>query len=206
VSTPAILSALYAHLPDNGSEIVVFDVNRTIKFSMLLRASAETAVARIVPPAPRNYRVTVIGTVSPSNPATIARTTDAGQTSEQARELDLPYPAEIFSLSHVAIPFALDDSLYGLRPGPGAEYGANLGTIDARGERGALIVSVDFLARIASNPFFPYVLERIGDGIDKPAPRPAPAAKPSAPLPSPAVEDARSLGHAETVPQPMTDP
>ena len=32
VSTPAILAGLYAYLPDNGSEIVLFDVNRTVKF------------------------------------------------------------------------------------------------------------------------------------------------------------------------------
>ena len=53
VSTPAILSALYAHLPDNGSEIVLFDVNRTIKFGPLLRASSDNALARLMPKSPQ---------------------------------------------------------------------------------------------------------------------------------------------------------
>jgi alpha-beta hydrolase superfamily lysophospholipase len=49
VSTRAIVSALYAHLPENGSELVLFDVNRTAKFGPLLRNSADTALARYVP-------------------------------------------------------------------------------------------------------------------------------------------------------------
>ena len=56
VSTPAILTALYAFLPDNGSEIVLFDVNRTVKFGPLLRPSSYVALDRLTPgscpPAP----------------------------------------------------------------------------------------------------------------------------------------------------------
>jgi alpha-beta hydrolase superfamily lysophospholipase len=53
VSTRAIVSALYAHLPANGSELVLFDINRTARFGPLLRSSADTALARIVPTGPR---------------------------------------------------------------------------------------------------------------------------------------------------------
>ncbi len=49
VSTPAILTALYANLPDNGSEIVLFDVNRTLKFAPLLRPSSYVAIDRLTP-------------------------------------------------------------------------------------------------------------------------------------------------------------
>jgi hypothetical protein len=34
-----------------------------------------------------------------------------------------------------------------------------------RGERGTLIVSLETLGRMTSNPFFPYVLERIDEGV-----------------------------------------
>jgi hypothetical protein len=34
-----------------------------------------------------------------------------------------------------------------------------------RGERGILIVSLDSLSRMSSNPFFPYLIERIEEGI-----------------------------------------
>jgi hypothetical protein len=38
-----------------------------------------------------------------------------------------------------------------------------------RGERGTLIVSMDALVRMLSNPFFPYLLGRIEEGM-KPGP------------------------------------
>src|SRR5215468_3157753 len=62
VSTPAILNALYANLPDNGSEIVLFDVNRPLKFSPLLRPSSYVAVERLAPTTPQPYTFTVITT------------------------------------------------------------------------------------------------------------------------------------------------
>jgi hypothetical protein len=71
----------------------------------------------------------------------------------------------VFSLSHLALPFPLDDPLYGLQPDPSEDYGANLGAMAARGERGLLVVSIDSLARMSSNPFFAYVMERLDDGI-----------------------------------------
>ena len=42
----------------------------------------------------------------------------------------------------------------------------HLGVIAARGGVGALIVTLDSLIGTSSNPFFPYVLERIEEGID----------------------------------------
>jgi hypothetical protein len=38
---------------------------------------------------------------------------------------------------------------------------------DAHG--GALIVDQDFLTRLPSNPFFPYLLARVEEGIDRPS-------------------------------------
>ena len=71
----------------------------------------------------------------------------------------------------MAIPFPIDDPLYGIQPDPHtkSEYGYNLGTIAARGERGALVVDQDFLMRLQCNPFFPYLLERVDDTISRPS-------------------------------------
>jgi alpha-beta hydrolase superfamily lysophospholipase len=183
VSTPAILSALYAHLPANGSEIVLFDVNRTVKFGPLLRQSSDTAVSRLLPSPPQRYRMTVIANASADSTDTVERMIVPGGTEERMRKLGLPYPPQIFSLSHVAIPFPLDDPLYGLTPDPAAkeQYGVSLGTMLARGERGALVVDQDFLSRIASNPFFPYMIERLDEGIRLPKSAPGIVARDVAP-------------------------
>jgi len=64
-----------------------------------------------------------------------------------------------------------DDPLYGIQPDPNtkSEYGYNLGTMEARGERGALIVDQDFLTRVPSDPLFCYLLDRVDDAISRPA-------------------------------------
>jgi alpha-beta hydrolase superfamily lysophospholipase len=171
VSTPAILSALYAFLPDNGSEIVLFDVNRTVKFGPLLRPSAYVALDRLMPTTPQTYRFTAIVNAGDDSDATLERSIAPGQLQPAERPLGLPYPPGIFSLSHLAIPIPPNDPLYGTQPDPKSrlDYGLNLGTLDARGERGALIIDQDFLTRLPSNPFFPYLLTRVEEGIDRPS-------------------------------------
>ena len=110
--------------------------------------------------------------------------------------LGLIYPGEVYSLSHVAVPFPVTDALYGMNPGTEEFFGVNLGQLTARGEVGVLIIPLDSLIRVASNPFFPYMLERIDESIGKrregaakaaaapagaskaaPQPRPGPTAK-----------------------------
>ena len=172
VSTRAIITSLYTHLPENGSELVLFDVNRSVKFGPLLRRSAEGALARTLPELPQPYRITVIGNDQAHPGETFARIVDAGATTAQTRTLDIRYPPEIFSMSHVSIPFPLDDPLYGLHPDSSQEdFGVELGTLAPRGERGALVVNMDFLSRVASNPFFPFMVERIEAGIRDPRPK-----------------------------------
>jgi hypothetical protein len=77
----------------------------------------------------------------------------------------LLYPRDVYSLSHLALPFPMSDSLYGLEPDSADDYGVNLGSMATRGERGTLIVSLDSLIRMSSNPFFPYLMERVEEGI-----------------------------------------
>ena len=81
------------------------------------------------------------------------------------RPLSALYPDDVYSLSHVAVPFPLSDGLYGLDPDPVEKFGIRLGDIAARGEYGALVVGVDMLVRMSSNPFFPYLEERVAAGL-----------------------------------------
>jgi alpha-beta hydrolase superfamily lysophospholipase len=165
VSTGAVVDALYAQLPANGSELVLVDLNRSAKFGFLLRPSLEAGLATLLPDAPRRFRTAVIANASPDSTEMVERTVDVGALTEQVRSLSLAYPSEVFSLSHIALPFPIDDGLYGMTPDPSEDFGVQLGAIAARGERGTLIISVDALTRMSSNPFFPYVLARIDEGI-----------------------------------------
>jgi alpha-beta hydrolase superfamily lysophospholipase len=165
VSTRAIVNALYANLPENGSELVLFDINRNTKFGPLLPRDAETVLARLLPDAPRTFRTTIVTNASPDSAEVVERVTEAGSTEERTRPLGLTYPREVFSLSHLALSFPMNDSLYGMAPDWPPEYGVHLGAMATRGERGLLVISLDSLSRTSSNPFFPYLIERIGEGI-----------------------------------------
>jgi alpha-beta hydrolase superfamily lysophospholipase len=206
VSTSAIVTALYDRLPANGSELVLFDVNRTVKFGALLRPSADTALARLLPRRARNYRTTVItnavNDAGVPTGAEVERMIDAGGTGERDRALGLSFPVGLYSLSHVALPFPMSDSLYGLTPDPNENFGINLGALAPRGERNVLIASLDSLLRASSNPFFPYVIERVDEGIGgqkrakteaAAAPTPQPADASPSPLSGWHVRDLLSL-------------
>ena len=168
VSTRAIISALYSLLPANGSELVLFDINRGATLGPLLRSASETILSRILTPPPRKFRTVIITNASADTYKVVEKVTEAGAVSEQTRELALAFPPGIFSLSHVALPFPMSDSLYGMEPDKSEDFGVNLGAISPRGERGVLIVDLDALLRVSSNPFFPYVLERIDQVIAAP--------------------------------------
>ncbi|MHB2169868.1 alpha/beta hydrolase [Alsobacter sp. R-9] len=161
VSTSAILTALYAHLPSNGSEIVLFDINRAAKFGPLLRHGSQYLIGRLLPEGPQRYRSTVVTNASAQETAVVARVTEAGGTQEQAIDLGLAYPRDVYSLSHIALPFPVEDGLYGIAPDPADDFGVRLGTLAARGEVGVLLVNLDSLMRMSSNPFFPFLSGRI---------------------------------------------
>lgn len=165
VSTPAVISALYDHLPANGSELVLFDVNRTVKFNPMLRASSADALERLIPRTPSRFTLTVVANAEVGNADTVVRSTAAGQSGTTSQALGIPYPADVFSLSHVALPFPIDDGLYGLTPDPADDFGVSLGNIVVRGERGALVMSLDTIFRVNSNPFFPYLIARITENL-----------------------------------------
>jgi alpha-beta hydrolase superfamily lysophospholipase len=160
VSTRAVISALHALLPAGRSELVLFDLNREARLGPMLSPGADAALTAM-PPAPRGFDLTIVTNAAPDSRTVEARRTAAGETALAVRALDLAWPAGLFSLSHVALPFPVEDGLYGLAPSAQDQFGVRLGTIAPRGENGVLVMSLDALLRISSNPFFPYMRERI---------------------------------------------
>jgi len=166
VAGDALVSTLFARLPKNGSEIVLFDVNRAAPLELLLSQATLARIAQMQPASPQNYRITVIGN-APGESRVHESSRFPGATQPQVRALDIDYPPAYFSLSHVAVPFPPSDSLYGTEPDD-EDFGIHLGNQALRGERGTLLKGADALVRASCNPFFPYVSERVGEQIDAP--------------------------------------
>jgi alpha-beta hydrolase superfamily lysophospholipase len=186
VSTSAVITALHARLPAGKSELVLFDLNREERFGPLLSPGADAALAAI-PAAPRGFGMTLMTNLAADGAAVEARSMPAGSTEETRRALGLAWPRGLFSLSHVALTFPVEDGLYGLAPAAHDDFGIRLGAIAPRGESGVLVMSLDALMRASSNPFFPYLRERVEGILPMPAgtPRAAsgraadPAARPA---------------------------
>ena len=99
------------------------------------------------------YRTTIVTNASAGSSDVVERVTEAGATDGRpTRPLGLAWPADVFSLSHIALPFPLDDPLYGMQPDRDESFGVALGAIAPRGERGALVVSVESLAAHVVEP------------------------------------------------------
>jgi alpha-beta hydrolase superfamily lysophospholipase len=153
VFTAAVADNLFKLLPENGSELVLFDRNHAAAVGPLVRLDGAELLAHMMA-SPRQYRLIVVSQGE-------ARVHDAGSPTHWLLPLAGQFPDDMYSLSHVALPFPVDDALYGLQPRADEFFGVHLGTVAVRGERGALVVPVENLMRATSNPFFGFELQRI---------------------------------------------
>lgn len=163
VSTQAVVDALYQVLPENGHELVLFDINRTAINSKMLTFDPLPA---LLPEqgASIHYRGTLIENI------------DSETTQVQAREfglkpnslatdvvpLALQWPEGVYSLSHVALPYAEDDGLYGIKHSEN-QHRIQIGASASRGERDVYSVPAAEMLRQKWNPFFPYMLARMDE-------------------------------------------
>jgi alpha-beta hydrolase superfamily lysophospholipase len=157
---------LYRRLPAGEHELVLFDVNRMEAYRAFLKpfpaGLLNTIAAKATAPP---FRFTLVTNRDPSTLEAEVRRFEPGIQGCVSVPLGLSWPPRVFSLSHVAVPFPLDDPLYGLTPGPGGRI--TLGNVDLRGESQVLTISMGGLLRLRSNPFFPYMAERIRETVRK---------------------------------------
>ena len=161
VSTPAVVHALYDRLPANGSELVLFDVNHLSGIDVFLRAADQKLVETLFDRQPRSYRRVLVTNRSADTREVEARTIEPSAAEPSRQPLALAWPPEVFSLTHVALPFRSDDLLYGLDTPVSLTGLLPLGRLSPRGERAVLTVGTETLMRLSSNPFFPFVAERL---------------------------------------------
>ena len=171
VSTPAVVRALYDRLPSNGSELVLFDVNHLSGIDVFMRPADRTLVATLLDRTPRRYRRVVVTNTAPDSREVEAQVIEAGSVDVARRPLGLAWPSAVFSLTHIALPFAADDPLYGIDDSNQIQGLLPIGRLSPRGEQSVLIVGTDTLMRLSSNPFFPFVAERIGRWLDDRQPK-----------------------------------
>jgi alpha-beta hydrolase superfamily lysophospholipase len=161
VLVEAVVSGLFDQLTNPQSELVVFDINRLAKMRDFFRTDPADRLRSLIERPTTSYRLTVISNIDETTDSLEEWSRSAGATEAVISNLELEWPRGFYSLSHVAVPFAPDDPIYGTHPDPEHRFGVPLGSLEPRGERGLLVVAADQFLRLRSNPFFPYIERRL---------------------------------------------
>ena len=162
VLTQAVVERLFDRLQSPGNELVLFDVNRRADLEPFLRTSRTALLQSLEDKGELGYTLTTIANRSAETLEVAATSRHAVTDQVETVNLDLAWPEMVYSLSHVAIPFPVDDPVYGLR-GKGAVTDDRfwLGDLTPRGEKDLLGVPVKQLMRLRHNPFYPYIEPRL---------------------------------------------
>ncbi len=163
VPVKAIIDRLYDLLLPNGSEVVIFDVNRAAEMEWFVLTDFDVNLQKFLEREDRSYSVTLVTNRGPETLELVARRKGAGAEEWVEEPLDLAWPRGIYSLSHVAIPFSPEDPLYGSTP----TSALTLGNLEIRGERGVLSVPLPLLMRLRYNPFYAYMEARVGERLEE---------------------------------------
>jgi alpha-beta hydrolase superfamily lysophospholipase len=159
-----VVQKLYNKLPDNGSELVAFDLNRSINLQGLFAVDPDAGIRGLQESGDLAYRLTIVTNKGESRNV-VAMTTNPFSRTLEEKPVGLQWPVGVYSLSHVAVTFPPDDPLYGT--GPVLSTGTlRFGNLYAKGEKGVLLLSDGDLIRMRYNPFFAYVKERVEGWIE----------------------------------------
>jgi alpha-beta hydrolase superfamily lysophospholipase len=159
VDVTALVGELFNRLPQGSHELVLFDINRRADVGDLLRWKPDAIIDTLRAVSRRNYTLSLVTNRDPGSQQVIERKWQPGKDESVDRNLGMSWPPGVYSLSHVALPFAPDDPLYG--NGSGKESpGIQLGNLALRGERGALAIGDSAQIRQRWNPFYAYLEDK----------------------------------------------
>lgn len=162
IPAEAIVKKFMNRLPPNNHKLVLFDVNRQAEDLALLKVDPKPALTALLQkPLPFSL---ALFTNQPQSANVEIQYKNAEELEVESTPLGAAWPRGIYSLSHVALPFSMDDPVYGVKP-ENKPKGFTLGSFEAKGEKDVLQVPVTALIRLRYNPFYEaleqMILERI---------------------------------------------
>jgi alpha-beta hydrolase superfamily lysophospholipase len=164
VSARALLDRLFDRLKPGGHQLVVFDLNRIYAAQGLIKSPID--LDRLLNGPARSYGVSLVTNRDGASAAVVLRERPAGETGSTTREIGLSWPDDVYSLSHIALPFAPDDPLYG-HDDRSENPGVRLGRLALRGENRTLAIPTTAMTRQHWNPFFQLMSDHIRAFISK---------------------------------------
>ena len=115
VSTAAV-AEMFERLPDNGSELVMVDINRFAEVEAVLAEEPEAMLAALLQGGARRFDAAVVTNENDRSERVVLKSRSAHTETVETMPLDMSWPEGVYSLSHVALPTPFDDPLYGGDP------------------------------------------------------------------------------------------
>jgi alpha-beta hydrolase superfamily lysophospholipase len=169
VSTPALIEGLFAKLPGDRHELVLFDLNRTGRIESFLAKDPGDHLKELIRSSQKPFSLTVFRNRNEHELAVEIRHFSLTDSTPVITDPGLSWPKGLYSLSHVALPFSPDDPLYGNGLDPGEEKaGFQIGNVVLRGEKGVLKISPVDQLRLRWNPFYPWMEDRVAGFLKSP--------------------------------------
>ena len=104
--------------------------------------------------APFSFEVKVLSNLSPDSDNLVEYSVPEGTKQLVSLPTEYEWPTGIYSLSHIAVPFAPSDPFYGTD-------GQALSSLHVLGERRVLFVPPAYFQRLRYNPWFDYQTDTI---------------------------------------------
>jgi alpha-beta hydrolase superfamily lysophospholipase len=161
-----VITRLHDRLPDNGSELVVFDLNHASILDGFF-AQPHPPLERLLQDGGRSYAVTIVGNESPESGAVVARHRAPRSVEVAVTPLEASWPEQVYSLAHVSIPFPEDDPIYGAAGVLAGPERLRIGALALRGERNVLTISAADLLRLRHNPFHAFMMGRMAQAVER---------------------------------------
>jgi alpha-beta hydrolase superfamily lysophospholipase len=160
VSVSAVVDELFEQLPEGGHELIAFDINRNPEIERLLTTDPKSEMEALLSEEGLHFTFSIVTNAGGESKDVVLRQRKPDNQKISEIPLGLKWPRDIYSLSHVALPFPMSDQLYG-RPSSADSSKLQLGNLDFRGERGVLQIPASAMLRLRWNPFYPYVEQRL---------------------------------------------
>ena len=160
VSAPDLVNGLFSRIPQGGHELVIFNINGVADIEPILKWDPAEMFEALQQIQDRAFTLSLVTNKNALSAEVVLASLAPGGDDSVYTELGLSWPDDIYSLTHVALPFPPEDSLYGGQ-GNSESPGIHLGDITLRGERGVLLIPPSEMLRLRWNPFYSFLEDKV---------------------------------------------
>jgi hypothetical protein len=170
VTAPALVNNFFDRLPavsstpgDNKQirhELVLFDINRYAEIEPLMKENPSAWIDPMRNSESHKFMLTLLSNKNRTDQQIVAASRLPGSSAIDVCDTGLTWPRDVYSLTHVALPFPPDDPVYG-GDEAGPSPGIDLGQVALWGEKNVLQVPASAMLRLRYNPFYAYLEQRM---------------------------------------------